>query len=160
MIQRKQTLFLLAAAVLCVLSFFFPIAQFEPVNPPPSYELRTTGIVDVAAGVPVVDAAPKYPIHILYVVLALAAIVVIFLYKNRRRQLAILRSLYVFCAILVVLQLITYQSAHAYLGQGRALNATYGPTLFLPVIILAALYMAQRGISGDEQLVKSMDRIR
>lgn len=160
MIQRKQTLFLLAAALLCGLSFLLPVAHYTSMKPPTNYELRTLQVFDTAAGVPVVDATPKYPIYLVYGLLGVALLVDIFLYKNRKRQMMILRSAYIFGGLLIVLQLVTHQSTSAYLSRGRHIESSIGPTMFFPIGILVFMFLAERGIKKDEELVKSMDRLR
>jgi Domain of unknown function (DUF4293) len=160
MIQRKQTLFLLAAALLCGLSFLFPIAHYDPAGAAPSYDLFTTGVIDRGDGDPVQDFDLKYPVHLLYALMGLALVVDIFLFKNRKRQLTVLRSVYVFGGLLIVLQLVTDQGAYAYISQGAHWEHGYGPTMFFPLGILLFMYLAQRGIQKDEELVRSMDRLR
>ncbi len=160
MIQRKQTLFLLAAALLCGLSFVLPIAHYAVEPGGQRYELMTSRVFDPVNVITVEDAPLKYPIHLLYLLLGAALLVDIFLFKNRKRQLLILRSAYIFGGLIVVLQLVTQQGAQAYLSTGRHLEASFGPTMFFPIGILLLMYLAQRGIQNDEELVRSMDRLR
>ena len=160
MIQRKQTLFLLAAVLLCGLSFVLPIASYDPVVPFSRYDLFTTGVFDRGDGDKVTDFDMAYPIYLVYGILGVALLVDIFLFGNRKRQLLVLRSAYIFGALLIVLQLITDQGAYAYISNGGHWSRRYGPTMFFPIGILLFMYLAQRGIQGDEDLVKSMDRLR
>ncbi len=160
MIQRKQTLFLLAAVLLCGLSFLLPVARYAEAKPPVEYELSTFRVFDVAEGVPMVDADLKYPIYLVYVLVGVALVVDIFLYANRKRQLLVLRSVYLFAGLLIVLQLVTHQSTAAYLSEARHLESHFGPVMFFPVGILLFMYLAQRGIQGDEELVRSTERLR
>jgi phosphoglycerol transferase MdoB-like AlkP superfamily enzyme len=161
MLQRKQTLFLLAAALLCGFSFLLPIATYRSAAVGgPTYELMTSRVFDPANGVTIEDAPLKYPIYIVYALVGAALLVDIFLFKNRKRQLLILRSAYIFGALLLVLQLVTHQSTSAYLSTGRHLERAFGPTMFFPIGILSFMFLAERGIRKDEELVKSMDRLR
>ena len=160
MIQRKQTLFLLAAALLCGLSFLFPIASYESPTGGQSYALLTSHVADLVNGVTVEDAPLKYPIYLVYPLLGTVLLVDIFLFKNRKRQLMILRSAYIFGALTLVLQLVTHQSAFAYLKEGRVLESSFGPTMFFPIGILLFMFLAERGIKKDEELVRGMDRLR
>lgn len=160
MIQRKQTLFLLAAALLCGLSFLLPIATYDSPLGSDHYELFTSRVFDPVNAVTVEDAPLKYPIYLLYVLLGLALFVDIFLFKNRKRQMLILRSAYIFGALTLVLQLVTHQSTAAYLSTGRHLESAFGPVMFFPIGILVFMFLAERGIKKDEELVKSMDRLR
>ncbi len=161
MIQRKQTLFLLAAALLCGLSFLLPIATYDSPLGSDHYELFTSRVFDPVNAVTVEDAPLKYPIYLLYVLLGLALFVDIFLFKNRKRQMLILRSAYIFGALTLVLQLVTHQSVFAYLNTGRwYLESSFGAVMFFPIGILLFMFLAERGIKKDEELVKSMDRLR
>ena len=160
MIQREQTLFLLAASLLCGLSFLLPIASYRSVSPEQTYELMTSRVFDPVNAVTVEDAPLKYPIYLVYALLGVALFVDIFLYKNRKRQMLILRSAYIFGALTLVLQLVTHQSTSAYLGKGRHLSSDFGPVMFFPIGILVFMFLAERGINKDEELVKSMDRLR
>lgn len=160
MIQREQTLFLLAASLLCGLSFLLPIASYRSVSPEQTYELMTSRVFDPVNAVTVEDAPLKYPIYLVYALLGVALFVDIFLYKNRKRQMLILRSAYIFGALTLVLQLVTHQSTSAYLGKGRHLSSDFGPVMFFPIGILVFMFLAERGIKKDEELVKSMDRLR
>jgi len=160
MIQRKQTLFLLAAALLCGLSFLLPIASYDSQGTGQRYALMTSHVYDPVNAVTVGDASLKYPIYVVYAILGVALLVDIFLYKNRKRQLMILRSAFLFGGLLVVLQLVTHQSTAAYLGTGRHLEPAFGPVMFFPIGILILMFLAERGIKQDEELVKSMDRLR
>ena len=160
MIQRKQTLFLLAAALLCGLSFVFPIARYTASSPQVMYELGTRQVYDTVQGVPVVDAPLKYPIWLLYALLGAVMLVDVFLFKNRKQQLTILRSSWILILLLAVVQVVTHQSVSAYLNAGRHLGSGLGPVMFFPLGILLFMYMAQRGVQKDEELVRSMDRLR
>ncbi len=160
MIQRKQTLFLLAAALLCGASFLLPVATYRSSSAETVYLLLTTRVYDPVNAVTIEDASLKYPIYLVYTVLGLALFIDIFLFKNRKRQLLILRSAYIFAGLLLVLQLVTHQSTTAYLSTGRHLISSYGPVMFFPFGIMLFMYLAERGIKKDEELVKSMDRLR
>lgn len=160
MIQRKQTLFLLAAMLLCGLSYLLPIARYSGVPAPPAYELGTRQVFDAAEGVPVMDAPLKYPIWLLYALLGAVLLADVFLFANRKRQLTILRSAWILVLLLVVLQVVTHQAVAAYLNTGRHLETALGPVMFFPLGILIFMYLAQRGIQKDEELVRSMDRLR
>ena len=115
---------------------------------------------DAAEGVPVVDAPLKYPIWLLYALLGAVLLADVFLFANRKRQLTILRSAWILVLLLVVLQVVTHQSVSAYLNTGRHLETALGPVMFFPLGILIFMYLAQRGIQKDEELVRSMDRLR
>jgi hypothetical protein len=149
MIQRKQTLFLLAAIIATVVCLCLPIGTFEPKGmgvTPLWYNLGTmTGGKFQAHIVPFVFLA-------LGVVLSLAAI---FMYKNRKAQARICSF-----AILMALAWYVYYCIAA-LSTFQSLG-TFHPKFAacLPLVAIIFLVLARKGIKADEELVKSMDRIR
>lgn len=84
------------------------------------------------------------------------AIVAIFLYKNRVLQLKVVK-------FATYIQIVAFGFATGILftlgGFGTFLWRE-GIGLFLIALVLLLLWMAGRGIKKDEELVKSMDRIR
>lgn len=158
MIQRKQSLFLLAAALAALVTYLFPVMRYE-ATPELAYVYRTTGIF-TAAGVPVVDAELKFPVAFLFAFIAAVLFASIFFYRNRPRQITVVRASYVLILLSVYLLISQHLSLQAYLSQGRTLSTSPGISLFLPAMIGLFAYLAERGIRNDEQLVKAADRLR
>ncbi len=141
MIQRIQSVYLLIGA-LC-------LAALSLVG-----DLRQTEAFDTLAWyaplVAVVGAAT-----------IVMAIVAIFLYKNRRRQLTTILVLQMMTVgFMVVLygglflagDFATYRAGTAELGTLLA--------LLLPAVAYVFFYLARKGVQRDVDLVKSMDRLR
>ena len=55
---------------------------------------------------------------------------------------------------------ITSNSVRAWLEQGGRVGTTYGASAVLPLAMIVFAFLAERGIRRDEQLVRSMDRLR
>ena len=55
---------------------------------------------------------------------------------------------------------ITDNSMRAYLERSGEVVSSYGPRFFLPMVILVLAFLAERGIRKDEELVRSVDRLR
>ena len=157
MIQRIQSLFLLLAAIACILLFFFPVAYFfnETFG---NYKFFITGIHSM-------DPDPKVqfsiwfvaPLFIITGISALLSIITIFLYKNRPSQLRLLAFNILFNILLVVLIFLFYAGKI----QGFTQTApAYQVGVFFPLIALIFLVLANRWIRKDEALVKSADRLR
>jgi hypothetical protein len=158
MIQRKQTVFLALGALLTGLLFALPLARYtRPENGP--FDLRLTGLVD-ASGVAVPDVVFKFPLHVVAGLLVALLAVVIFLFKDRPRQLRLLRFGYIFSLALLTAMLFTHTSVKAYLGLNTTVEASLQPGFFLPVVVVVCCFLAERGIRADEELIKSMDRLR
>ena len=89
-------------------------------------------------------------------VIAVAAIVSIFLYKNRRMQL---RLCYAMLTGFVAIYLIYF----IFNMQNFSLAELFGHvryTFVFPFISIILVYLAIRGIKKDEKLVRSLDRLR
>lgn len=154
MIQRKQTLFLLLAALLVLSTWLFPIATYQSTAE--TYELMTYGLY-TADGVKVPDADLKMPFSILLSLLALALVIAIFLYSNRPRQMRFVRGSYLLMLAIIAFMFITDNSVGTYLEDAER---TFGLSFVMPLVALVLTVMAERGIRADEKLVRSMDRLR
>ena len=164
MLQRVQTLFLTGVIVFLGLMFVFPI--WEKANPESGRKL----VLDVyfmydyqAAGASanqweVVHKTPVFYIAATVVLAALMALYVIFRYDNRPLQI----KLNAFNAFLVMAT-IAMCAWFIYMGEieiGEHLMGTFKPGFFLPVGALLCISLANRFIKKDEDLVRSVDRIR
>ncbi|MBL0034268.1 MAG: DUF4293 domain-containing protein [Flavobacteriales bacterium] len=158
MIQRKQTVFLALAALLAGLMFAFPLVSYERMDHQ-EFLLKLWGLFN-GDGRTVPDVALKLPVHAVTAILAALLLVCIFLYGSRARQLRFVRMTYLFALALQVGVLITHMSVRAYLAQGSSVEYSFGPAFFFPIGILVFSFLAERGIRKDEELVKSMDRLR
>jgi hypothetical protein len=157
MLQRKQTLFLLLAAICGGLTFFFPVETF--LRDDKIFFLRTTGLF-MADGTPVVDAAVKVPFSILIGFLSAVLVAAIFLYKNRQRQITVVRAMSLLLVAVAVFLFITGNSVKAYLEQGGRVEEHFGVSAILPLVMVVLAFLAERGIRKDEALVRSADRLR
>lgn len=157
MIQRKQSIFLLLAALCGALTFLFPVDSF--MRGDQTFEFRTTGFF-MSDGTQVVDAAAKVPFAPVIGLLSVLLVVIVFLYKNRPRQLLLARTANLLTMAVVVFLFITDNSIRAYLAQGGRVENTFGISAGLPLLMIVFILLAERGIRKDEALVKSMDRLR
>lgn len=157
MLQRKQTLFLLLAAICGALTFVFPVDSF--VRGDQGFVFRTTGFF-TREGTPVVDAAAKVPFAVLLGFLSALLLAIAFMYKNRARQLRLARIVNLLLLAVVVFLFITDNSIRAYLEQGGKVSNSFGLSAILPLVMIVFTFLAERGIRKDEELVKSMDRLR
>lgn len=164
MIQRKQTLFMLATAVLCSLLFFFPLATITATAPADAVAVGT--VVDGGQyTIWGIDYANGMNLPIVYHgVLAIIAtalpLITIFLYKRRRLQL----SLCFFEGILVV-GLLVFEGVGMYkLNAALAMAPHYiidhSLVLVAPLFAVATTFMAYKGVLRDILLLSSTDRIR
>lgn len=155
--QRKQSLFLFLAAALSFATWAFPVATYDQGGA--AYEFRTTGLYG-AEGMELVDVGMKIPFSIILSVLGLALLLTIALYKNRPRQMRFVRGTYLLMLGVIAFLFITDNSMRAYLERSGEVVGHYGPSFYFPMVILVLAFLAERGIRKDEDLVRSVDRLR
>ena len=152
MIQRIQTLYLLAVAALMTTAVLTPLAYFAAGAP--EYLLYAFSLK---------GGETSYSTIYMGVVVALAAIVpfvTIFLYKNRTLQIRL-------CAVELVLLLgsAVFMGIYYYLGSRMFSQLEFSAqgfriAIIFPLVALILDYLAIRAIFKDEMLVRSLDRIR
>ena len=157
MLQRKQSLFLLLAALCGALTFVFPVDTF--MRGEQTFIFRTTGFF-TGDGTPITDATAKVPFAILLGVLSALLVGIIFMYNNRVRQLRLTRMANLLVMAILVFLFITDNSLRAYLEQGGTVDNSFGIAAVLPLLMVVFTLLAERGIRKDEALVKGMDRLR
>ena len=152
MIQRKQTLFLLAAIILTIVCLCLPLCQFsDPETIGSGATLYNLWLVDENGG-------RDFSVWALFAVLLITcpiAVVSIFSYKNRMVQ-----SRFCMFNILLVLGWYAIFAALAiHIGAVyKDFDMSFGAVL--PALSLILYFMARKAILADEALVKAADRIR
>lgn len=152
MIQRIQTLYLLAVAALMAAAIFTPLAYFAAGVE--EYKLFAFALKSATA---------EYSTIYMGVIVALAAIVPlvnIFLFKNRLLQIRL-------CAVELVLLLgsAVFMALYYFLSNRMFSQLEFSAhgmhiAIIFPIIAIILDYLALRAIFKDEMLVKSLDRIR
>ncbi|WP_291140801.1 DUF4293 domain-containing protein [Flavobacterium sp. UBA7680] len=148
MIQRKQTLFLLAVVVIAILQFFIP---FQKVN---ISETNWDICLLPGCSSEVMGSNIYFPMVFNSIILILG-IAIIFLYKNRVLQYKLANLLVVFNIFLIGLFFILSYTKES---GPEAISYQFGS--FLPLTSAIFAYLAAYFIKKDEQLVRSADRIR
>ncbi len=144
MIQRKQTLYLLVAAMLSGGLVFL-------------FDLWTTNAGEAIAITSVLNESSFLiqSIFFTYVLSALLSIAAIFLFKNRQLQFVLgrvnmLNNFYLLGVLIYVSLTLSGEAAVSKKGIG----------MFIPVMVIVLLALANKAIKKDEDLVKSADRLR
>ena len=151
MIQRIQSVYLLLAIACLVAGLFFPIASFQDHG-----ALLSISPLGVAreSGTPVFSGPWGIPMVLPYVWIALMMTFSLFQYKNRPRQLFIGRINYF---LLIVVIFFNYFAIN---HEFHPADVSWGAAFFLPEAALVFNFLANRGIKKDQDLVKSIDRLR
>lgn len=153
MLQRLQTIYLLASAILLFCCLGVTIAVFSDLKS----EFFLTAFIIVDSHSTVFSQSPSIlSIGVTMWLTALLSIITIFLFKKRLLQLRFIRytqilKISVLAYIGYVIHIITSTSEYS-----------FKPSLGLLLIIIAFVtdWLAYRAIKKDEELVRSVDRIR
>ena len=145
MIQRVQSIFLLLAAIGFSSLFKFPFAKSD-ITASPFFEDKHFLISDhnVLMGLAVLGG--------------LACLINIFLYNNRQLQLRIgYVSLITSFFLIVVSIWLIYSNANQW---AEKLNLDDGLGIYVTIVTLICIIVANYFINKDENTVRSMDRLR
>lgn len=174
MIQRKQTLYLLAVAILMATMLFLPLTTVvfsdTPGTTTDSTSLAITKTTVLGSKTLVLNACGVYrdtkqEIPLIYLtalicIVAAASLVNIFLYKRRKLQQKICIAI-ALCVVSVIVFAAIYVNdlvQLAALSEGATIK--YSVSMVFPLLSLTCLWLAYSGIKKDIELVRSLDRIR
>lgn len=141
MIQRIQSLWLLLAAICGGLAFQFPFysgTRMLGVPPQPTPEVEMTATFSI-------------PIIIFMAIAVVGSVHALFSYYKRKHQFMVTLISMISSIIALVL---LFMATSEFEGGGVRIESL----LYFAVPVF--LFLAARGISKDEKLVKSMDRLR
>ena len=144
MIQRIQSIYLLIAAVISG-GLTFIVSLWT------NAKATTIFSMDLFSGVSMFEKMTP----ILFFISALLSLVTIFLFKNRQLQFVLGRLNILINLFLLGLLIYLSQTL-----SGEALVSEKGIGMFFPIIVILLLVIANKAIKKDEDLVKSVDRLR
>ena len=136
MIQRIQTLWLLLASACAFISLKVPYYSGTNKEGIPSYKLMGT---------------ENFYLMLLTIAIAVLALITIFLYKNRTLQLRLCILGILLEAILIFLY---YRETKTFV------DGTYALTALLHGCIVLFFFLAARGVSHDNKIIKDSNRLR
>lgn len=142
MIQRIQSIFLLLSAGASFGTLVLPFANAPTALASPIFADRVYNVQD------------HIVLLVLFAVAGALAVASIFLYKNRATQMRL-----AIIALLVNLAGLTFAVIYL-LQQVDFASIAYSIGIFLPLLAVVFLWLAQRNIRKDEKLVRSIDRLR
>ncbi|MFO7864594.1 MAG: DUF4293 domain-containing protein [Salinivirgaceae bacterium] len=152
MLQRIQTLFIFIAIVLTPVLFLFPIAQFSADAQTVIFKIVS---LESQQGVLLVAT---YPLLIISGLLAFLLIFQLVNFKKRIRQMQTGKAIIWLSVIWYVVAAIY---VYNYFGTIDIIyNTTPHLALFVPVLLIVFVAFANKYIKKDEDLVRSIDRIR
>jgi len=158
MIQRIQTVYLSLAIIAMALLCFFPLATF--FSEMAYLKFYITGVKNMAPdGAVPMSIAYVSPLFLGALVIAILAGMTISLYKKRPKQIQLtniavmLNILFILAVLFVYIPLIERRTG---------IKPDYASSIgiYLPIVSLMFLVLANRAIKRDEKLVRSSDRLR
>lgn len=155
MLQRIQSIYLLFASLVLFALFFFPLAHNVYIADKP-VSVMVTGIFTDVNGVQQ-HTTSFTALTAVTAIVGIIPLVIIFLFKNRKQQVALCYS--------CILVLIGYsywmaQTVKNAVGDITLGTKTMGIGLFLTSLSIVLLILAAKSIQRDEKLIKSADRLR
>lgn len=141
MIQRIQSLWLLAAAVAGALTYQLPLWEGTLMD----------------KGVKKFNATDNLLFFALTIFVSLIAFVTIFLFKNRNLQKK-LSSLGIIASLILIA--LEFYFVHENKTTLNLSESTWKPGALMPMLLAIFFFLALQGIRKDEKLIKSLDRLR
>lgn len=157
MLQRIQTVFIFLAIVLITLSLVLPIAFYSNLTVSNQFDysiLKFLSTKNVN-----ITGFNSLPLFVPAVISILLSVIEIFSFKKRKVQLNLGIYSIVFNVLYVGLLVYYFTSVLNNSASGDV-NVMYKYPLVFPVISLIFSYLAIRRIKKDDELVKSLDRLR
>lgn len=152
MIQRIQTIWLLLACLAISCLFFIPtVSSSDGIT---TYQITATGLYKKAAeGSALVEA--YLALTISTAATAIMSFANIFTFKKRHIQKRIL-----FANMVLIVGLLFWNNVYAKNLPGASESVSYSIGAFIPLIAVVFCMLALKGISNDEKLLRSADRLR
>lgn len=152
MIQRIQSIWLLLASLTLVMLLVLPIIT-------KTYEgkelwMLATGLYQ-KADKGTLKVTSYLPLAAATVLIALAALFNIFLFRNRQLQKQICNVVIILTVMLSVWMVVVAQQI-----PGGLNNYQLNVGAFMPLLSILFCFLATRGIQNDERLIRSADRLR
>ena len=149
MIQRIQSVYLLAETILMIICMCSPVGSIIAGT----QEISEFGNLFITLPDGTKDFAP-WALFVILLVVAILSFGTIFLFKKRMLQI----RLTIFSSVVLIGY---YMALVAYIFM-LAEEASFSPswTICLPFVCLILNWLAIRGIGADEALVKAYDRLR
>jgi hypothetical protein len=158
MIQRIQTVYLALAFIAMALLFAFPLAQFFSEHG--AYVFSVTGLKNMVPGEPnAFNPVIFLPIIFVAVGIGFLALFTVFQYKNRSFQIKLTNIGVLSCIALIMGIFFLYiPMIEKKINIVPDYSKAFG--IYLPLVALVFLVMANRAIKRDDKLVRSADRLR
>lgn len=160
MIQRIQTVYLLLVALIGGLLYIYPLVSLVPANAnaePVIYHVSALKVEMLTNGTS--DLMMRFwPVVVLKALVIAFALLIVFQYRNRRRQMNYTQLLLLLNLAQIVLLVVDVDRLLTITGTNH--QVSYSVFAVLPVIQLVLTRLATAAIRKDDELVRSADRLR
>jgi len=155
MIQRIQSIYLLLAGLVILALFLFPLAHGVYINGVPS-TISVRGVFqDVNRQLALTQAFTALMIGT--AVVGVLPIILIFQFKNRKRQVMLC---YLYIVLIIGFTFWVVQTVKSVTGDLTLTTSNFGIGALLSSVSIVLVLVAVKGIQRDEKLIKSADRLR
>ncbi len=156
MIQRVQSIYFLLAALALYALFLFPLVHNVYTADGKPVTISVTGVFQDNGG-QMAHTQFFVGLTIATAVVGIIPLIIIFLYKNRKQQIALSYS-----AIFVIIGLTAWMehSVETVVDHATIQISNFGIGVLLSCVSILFLVMAIKAIQRDEKLIKSADRLR
>lgn len=158
MIQRIQSIYLLLVAILTGLTTFFELALFK-LEEEIVYTYSIYSIIPQDGSETIVPGN-WIPQIILLSLSFLLPFFIIFKYKNRKLQLKLGAVNYLLLATFIISSYFSIMNISKIIDLAEGVKTIYYIGFYLPIAAVTFQFLANRAIKKDEELVKSVERLR
>lgn len=156
MLQRIQSIYLFLVSLAMGLMFAFPISSYY--GDLHTFKLALLGVENlIPSSENLFQNYFTLPLITFVLLLCILALIAISQYKNRKRQLKIIKANILLNIILIVGIFLIYSKL---ILTQVDVSEEYNTGAFLPLFSLIFLVMAYRGVKRDEEIIRSADRLR
>jgi Domain of unknown function (DUF4293) len=155
MLQRVQSVYLFLASLVMFLLFLFPLVHNVYINGVPS-TIKVTGIYQDINGSQT-HTQSFIALIAATAIVAILPIILVFLYKNRKQQIALC---YGYILIVIGYTFWISQTVKGLVGDVNLNTNNFGIGALLSSVSIVLTILAFKAIQRDEKLVKSADRLR
>ena len=153
MIQRIQSLFLLAVTLLSALALFSAWPFYSATG------AKAATLTFTSSTINDVKVTEVFSLLLMAAIMGLSAYI-IFLFKNRKLQLLYCWILMAMVVLTSIMAYLRYRNISAQLMEQTGVEGRIGIMFLFPLLMLVSISLAMRGIWKDELLVQNMDRLR
>lgn len=158
MIQRIQSVYLLFVALLSASIFFLPVSSKIGITDSSIiYKMDAFNIYQLNGEDSTIVTSVTFNTFINSAI-GLLSLFAVFRYKSRGMQVKLCKTLLLICAAFI--GLLFYETDRMIPGTSADFKTIYLPAIYAAVIMPILVFMALKAIKKDDDLVRSVDRIR